>query len=411
MSAKKAVPLDFSTFGQENGLEVEDKEKILPQIDRLLKSESVLEFFFVEPCRPLAFDTMLEKFTQYSYMWGHAAVRYKLKGQDFVVNLANPGSGFADFVSFVSPTDYLFATNSKAFRASEQYGVYGRSYQILRIEKGGVPDSQIEKMHKYFLDLQGRAERNEVVWSSTPFHCYMNMVQRLFGKIKEEGGGCADWISRGLTAGGFISRPKRFPKAIWTSLMKNYHHLRKTGKLHMVSFRRAKDAKLHISYDGYSVDDADTSLHSHKGPVSWLHWLSATPHWNLEVYADYIVSVTPGTNKAVIEPGPKKPYFHTEGGLLAALCRIEIEPVLIGIFLLYLWNLSPLYYLAGLGGFFVAARQTGHWLTFDTLTAFATMLPVLAPARIISYIIGFPSMFTYIVVFLFWHRCFYQWAS
>lgn len=74
-------------------------------------------------------------------------------------------------------------------------------------------------------------------------------------------------VSSGITFFFFshvLSRPKRFPKAIWTSLMKNYAHLRKEGKLHFVSFRRAKHAKLHVSYTGYTVDDEDASLHSHK---------------------------------------------------------------------------------------------------------------------------------------------------
>jgi len=404
--------LDLSTFGQENGLEVDQKEDILLQVDKLIGSKSVLEFFFVEPCRPTPFNTMLEKFTQYSYCWGHAALRYRVDGEDYVVNLANPLSGFADFVSFVSPSDYLFATNTKAFRASEQYGIYGRSYQILRIEEGGVPDSQIEKMHEYFLQLQKRADNKLVVWASTPFHCYISAIKQNLGLSNQEGGGCADWVSRGLVAGGFISRPKRFPKAIWTSLMKNYAHLRKEGKLHMVSIRRAKHAKLHISYNGFTVDDEDASLHSHKGPSSWLHWVSTIPHWNLEHYADVIVSC-PEATKVTITKHESKPYPHFEDGLMSALLKLEFEPWIVGFSLLKIYNFSFLLYLGITLSLFYACKQTGHFLAFDTVTAFVTMLSV-APLISISCFIfdsHFVQSFMTIFVFALWFRMFYYWSS
>jgi len=411
LRAKNQEP-DLSTFGQEGGLEVDQKEDILPQVDKLLGCKSVLEFFFVEPCRPVANETMLEKFTQYSYGWGHAAVRYKLDGQDYVVNMANPTSGFADFVSFVTPAEYLFSTSTKAFRASEQYGIYGRSYQILRIEEGGVPESMIRKMHDYYTQLSKRADNNEVVWASTPFHLYTNCVKRFLGLTTQEGGGCADWISRGLAEGGFISRSKRFPKAIWTSLMKNYCHLRKEGKLHMVSIRRAKHAKMHISYTGYTVDDEDESLHSHKGPTSWLHWLSTIPHWNLENYADVVVAC-PESTKITITPKESAPYTHFKKDLMSVLLRLEFEPWVIGFTLLKIYNFSFWLYLGITMSLFYACKQTGHFLAFDTVTAFVTMLAVAPLCTISNYLFDSPTVLTIMtcLVFALWFRLFYYWAS
>jgi hypothetical protein len=355
---------------------------------------------------------MLEKFTQFSYAWGHAALRYKLDGKDYVVNMANPTSGFADFVSFVSPAEYLFSTSTKAFRASEQYGLYGRSYQILRIEEGGVPDSMVRKTHEYFLALSKRADNNDVVWASTPFHLYANCVKRNLGLIKEEGGGCADWISRGLEAGGFISRSKRFPKAIWTSLMKNFSHLRKEGKMHMVSVRRAKHAKLHVSYTGYTVDDEDESLHSHKGPTSWLHWLSAIPHWNLEHYADVIVAC-PEATKITITKKECASYPHFEGGLISLLLRSEFEPWVVGFTLLKLYNFSFFLYLGITLSLFYACKQTGHFMAFDTTTAFVTMLPIASLCSVSQLLFDSPIVHTItnVLVFALWFRLFYIWAS
>lgn len=417
-STRGFSPAEWETFGQQGGLEVENKETILLRVDQILNCDSVLEFFFVEPCRPLAFDSLLEKFTQYSYCWGHAAIRYKLtvdgKRQDYVVNLANPNSGFADFVSFVSPSEYLFSTSEKAFKASEQYGIYGRSYQIMRIEEGGVPESQIQNMHQYFLDLQKRSDEKKVVWASTPFHCYMNQVQRFFGQVTEEGGGCADWISRGLTAGGFISRPKRFPKAIWASLVKNYLPLKKQGKMHFVSIRRAIDAKLHVSYNGFSVDDEDKSLHSHKGPVSWLQWFSTVPHWNLERYADVVVSCKPGGNVVSVEKKKAEPYIHEEGGLLSSLVRYEVEPFLVGGTLCAIWDTSVLLYLALIGVVFLLAKTKGHWLSFDAVTAQITLLVSLVPISILTWFFEATPLVKFVkyaTAILVWYRLFYYWAS
>jgi len=409
MSFRNPKETDFSSFGQENGLEVDDKHDILPQIDKLLGCKSMVEYIFVEPCRPTANQTLLEKFTQYSYGWGHAALRYRIGDDDFVVNLANPASGFADFVSFVSPAEYLFSTSSKAFRASEQYGIYGRSYQILRLAEGSVPEHQVRAMHNYFLELSKRADRKEVVWSSTPFHCYLNAVQRTLGLLKEEGGGCADWISRGLEAGGFISRSKRFPKAIWTSMMKNYCHLSKEGKIHMVSVRRAKHAKLHVSYNGYTVDDIDESLHSHKGPTSWLHWLSNAHHWNLEKFANLVVSCPRGTEISITEQ-KQAPHAHFEKGLLSWLLKFELEPWIVGFSLISLYNFSFSLYFALIALLFYVSSRTGHFMAFDALTAAVTMFVVAPISTVSNVFLGMPNLGSLLTVVI-WFRLFYYWAS
>jgi hypothetical protein len=61
----------------------------------------------------------------------------------------------SQMVNFLHPSDYLFG-DQKNLVGSEQGGIYHRSFVGIRIEN--VETEKIEKMHKYYLELQERAK-------------------------------------------------------------------------------------------------------------------------------------------------------------------------------------------------------------------------------------------------------------
>ena len=108
-------------------------------------------------------NRLADVFKSYSFGYGHAALRYTLpSGKQILINICNPATG-NPLVNFLDPTDYFFSTSDDTYEKSEQYGIYGRSYVTIRIER--VDPIKIVQMHDYFLALADRADKHQGTFS------------------------------------------------------------------------------------------------------------------------------------------------------------------------------------------------------------------------------------------------------
>ena len=354
-----------ATFGQEGGQEVNNKHAVLSRVDAALgmRSPPALEYIFCEPSPPAQCDSFLKRFLAYSFGHGHAALRYTLPplegaGQDaaprqFLLNITNPAANGGKIVCSLEPAEYFFGTSAAVFGASEQYGIYCRSYVTLRFEE--LAAHQVLALHEYFQALQKRSARGEVVFAPTPFHSWWLQLRYSFDKRQPEPGNCAEWISKGLAKAGVLDRRRMLAKQIFVDLLEKFAALRAmavaaqarvagsdgddlagmagasgggggagadtgscagadaaaaasaaaaaaaggcgggSGSLHIVSLRRAKHAALHPDYAGYAVDDpADPAARCVMGHVGLLEWVCAWVFWDLEQFADVVVDVPEG---------------------------------------------------------------------------------------------------------------------
>ena len=434
----KAASRANATFGQEGGQEVNNKHAVLSRVDAALgmRSPPALEYIFCEPSPPAQCDSFLSRFLAYSFGHGHAALRYTLPplegaGQgaaprQFLVNITNPAVNGGKIVCSLEPAEYFFGTSAAVFGASEQYGIYCRSYVTLRFEE--LAAHQVLALHEYFRVLQERSARGEVTFAPTAFHSWWLQLRYSFDKHQPEPGNCAEWISKGLAKAGMLERRRLLPKQIFVDLLEKFAALRAMavaaqarvagsqpggasgagagagagegaaaaaagdggggrGTLHIVSLRRAKHAALHPDYAGYAVDDpADPGARCVMGQVGLLEWVCAWVFWDLEQFADVVVEVPEGSTEARLRRQRARLGVWSEGTWcegnslalrrstwLAFFVHHRVEARLVPLVLaVVLWNHTSVAALLLLG-FVAAARLTGHFVAFDLCVIQATL--------------------------------------
>jgi len=119
----------------ENGLEIDNKDTILAQIDQLCSKGKppAVEYIFVEP----AFRADHSAKALRIFGFGHAVIKYLLDGKQRVMNIVGVSSNKSskadlELVNFLSPQEYLFGLSSDTLRKSEQGGVYNRAMVGIR---------------------------------------------------------------------------------------------------------------------------------------------------------------------------------------------------------------------------------------------------------------------------------------
>mmetsp|Transcript_32032 Transcript_32032/g.43879 ORF Transcript_32032/g.43879 Transcript_32032/m.43879 type:complete len:373 (-) Transcript_32032:115-1233(-) len=217
------------SFGKEDGDEITNKDTILDEIDSCVagvyapfreviekihgtqvdfgKPPSV-EFLFVEPY------SVLGKFSTNPY--GHAAVRYTLRGEQIVFNIV--GFGETEMVHFIHPKDYLFGTHEWK-TGNEAGAIYNRWFHGIRIEN--VDEREIDTMDFFFRAVQAESRQSRASYSM------MSAKIKNFFSGTETKGNCAVWTAKGLVRAGLVERASMWPKQIWVDLWRHLVSIKK----------------------------------------------------------------------------------------------------------------------------------------------------------------------------------------
>eukprot|EP01102_Stenamoeba_stenopodia_P008919 TRINITY_DN2608_c0_g1_i2.p1 TRINITY_DN2608_c0_g1~~TRINITY_DN2608_c0_g1_i2.p1 ORF type:complete len:329 (-),score=77.38 TRINITY_DN2608_c0_g1_i2:31-1017(-) len=174
--------------------------------------------------------------------------------------------------------------------------IYNRHMFGLRIEE--LPPEDILAMHEYFLELQKRQQNHEAEFNLALAPLY-NALRGVMPIIVERGN-CAWWVSQGLYKANVLTKPSIWPKSIWINMFENYNKtdIKEVDNIRVVSYRRAKHAKLSYGINAYPIS-AVAPLQSIRGLL----------YYNLERFANVIVEVPEGELSAVVikQEEPEKP--------------------------------------------------------------------------------------------------------
>lgn len=228
------VPEDF---GDVDGTTISNKDTILDEINGSLgKTENPsIEYILVKPF------SMVNLFGfGFSYnAYGHSAVRYTTpEGKDVVMNIEGKKEG-KFMVQFYGASDYLYGTDSN--KTGSQKGVYNRDMVGIRVES--VSKEDIEKMHKYFLELRDQ-EQKHLKKFNIIFGPIMNFIGRFIPL--PEYGNCAKWTSEGLKRAGVTTSVSIWPKSILIDIFENYKktNVKRRDNMNIVYYVRPEKAKL-----------------------------------------------------------------------------------------------------------------------------------------------------------------------
>eukprot|EP01104_Vermistella_antarctica_P004081 TRINITY_DN1458_c0_g1_i2.p1 TRINITY_DN1458_c0_g1~~TRINITY_DN1458_c0_g1_i2.p1 ORF type:complete len:411 (+),score=52.84 TRINITY_DN1458_c0_g1_i2:88-1320(+) len=392
-------------FGRCDGVEVANKDTFLSEVDQCLGHDKppLIEFIFVEPSAISDTSPLGSKLANYGYSFGHATLRYSTGGSSdtVVLNICNPATGNS-LVNTISASDYFASLDEDSYKASEQYGIYGRSYFSVRLE--GVTHDNVKRLEEFIESLRARHAQGSVSFNLTPFHSWAAAAMSVVGGSNREAGNCAEWIGRALVHAGVLKRARVWPKALLVDI------LLQDSQRHAqcVEWRRARHADLshHSAYDGFKVDhDHMTPLH---GPVAWLDWLSTRTFWHTERRAHCTVSVPPGELTAVSARNDTRDAGSASVGVLQkTIIRLRIMQVVVGLLLCmlgvtYVWSLPLLFLLS----FICVFKGVGSFVCVDMLFACFTLCACMVVTLPLSYVLGLTPVVWGGLMFLLWWKAF-----
>jgi hypothetical protein len=97
-------------FGDHQGVEIENKQTLLSEIDHQLNVNKPpsIEYIFVEPASMM---TLIGNFgVNFLNPYGHSAIRYNLKGKEYLMNIQIPKDETEHMLNFIDPKEYFFGT-------------------------------------------------------------------------------------------------------------------------------------------------------------------------------------------------------------------------------------------------------------------------------------------------------------
>jgi hypothetical protein len=206
-----------------------------------------------------------------------------------------------DMINFLTPSQYLFGTSGWG-RASEQGGIYNRSFCSVRLEE--LADEKILALDAYFQLIQHSFRAGAAGFNLTSGRVYT--FARKYSPLWRPAiasGNCAYWTSGGLMAAGLLHRQRTFPKSVWADLFEAQLGAH-PHNVHVVFYREVDGAPLHRDWAG--------TYRTAPGLVN-----PVRPLWNwcyrdLVQFADFVVEVPRGSTRAVITQGAaQRPAFIT----------------------------------------------------------------------------------------------------
>ena len=209
------VPEDF---GRNGGTPIDNIDTVLAEIDRAAAEPGeephppAVEYILIRP-----YALVRIPFTTYGVSYnafGHAVVRYRLDGQDHVINIVGKSNKGTALVTDNSPSEYLFGTQ---IDLTEQGGVYNRDIYGVRVEQW--PEDKVRAMHEYFTNLTERDKQGQATFNIL-FGPLYNIIRYIFPTTAERGN-CASWISGGLRAAELTSHRTLWPASIWVDMFEN----------------------------------------------------------------------------------------------------------------------------------------------------------------------------------------------
>jgi len=282
METVNKVPEDFGAL---NGTEVSNKNTLFQELDTFFGKSPNVEYIFV---RPLSSVNLFSTGIGLHYnSYGHSAVRYKLQGKWYVMNIiGKEEKNGINMVTFCSPEEYFFSTKyNDDVGCSQQRGLYNRSMVGIRLYD--VPEDKIEKMHQVFLQTQERNKNGDagfiIVPQVYPILRFWNKY--VLGKKIPELGNCIFWTSKGLLEAGLVTNYTNWPKSTLINIIENSKY-----EYDVVSYRRIEHAKL-----SYGIKASPLELVAPFNTVRSILYLFP------ENFARAIVEVKPGTIEAVIK--------------------------------------------------------------------------------------------------------------
>ncbi|KNC50790.1 uncharacterized protein AMSG_06688 [Thecamonas trahens ATCC 50062] len=254
---------------------LENIEGVLPAVDAALgvKHPPSIEYILVRPFSALRIPGTDIGISYNNY--GHSAVRYTLEdGTQKVMNIA----GSSGLVSFFTPEEYIFGTNSP------QGGITHRDMVSVRVEN--IPPEAVRAMDEYYQELASQNEKG-----LAKFNIILGPILNALRFILPRNslavrGNCAYWTSSGLEKAGIVTGRSMWPKSIFIDILENAEHTAAAShdNVHVVSYRRDRAATRSYGIDAQPISG-----------VAPFQPIRSFFYFNLESFAHAIVSVPLGS--------------------------------------------------------------------------------------------------------------------
>lgn len=275
-----AIEEDLEQSGEGEVWEIENKNEILDEVNRSLgvSKGPDLEYIFVDVFGVARLPWPLNQFAVAANPYGHAAVRYRLDDEEYVMNIT--GTEGQPMVGFFAPQEYIFG------RSAEQRGIYTRNMYGVRVEN--VERERILFMHQYYQKVAYLGSKKEAKFSLIFAKIY-NLLRGWLPISISERGNCAWWTSGGLTEAGMLSGQNLWPKSIFVQIFEE-QKLANPDNVHVVKYARVEELEPEYGVGGYVGNPG----------VKPFSTVANVLYRNLGRFADVTVEVPPGERRAVV---------------------------------------------------------------------------------------------------------------